>query len=222
MLKLMSKHGKYFYVLFVVIIISFIFWGIGGLRNGKDKQVVATVDGTRIPMTQFWRAYQRAEDSVSSTYGDKFDDKMKKALKIQVLGGLVADEMLYHAASSEGITVTNDELRAVIESEPAFSQGGAFSRSAYLNVLRMNRITPAQYESSLRRQLLVDKMRRMIEDPVELSPAELASIPPKLNAQAAAALKGTLLNMKRQRALASFLEGLRGRMKVTENTGLIS
>ena len=218
----MTKHGKYFYVLFVVIIISFIFWGIGGMRSGKNNQVIATVDGTNIPITQFWRAYQRAEDSVRNTYGDKFDDKMKKALKMQVLAGLVGDEMLYHAASSEGITVTNDELRAVIESEPAFSQGGAFSRRVYLNVLRMNRITPQQYESSLRHQLLVDKMRRMIEDPVELSPAELASIPPKLNAQAVTALKGTLLNMKRQRALSSFLDGLRSRMKVTENTGLIS
>ena len=217
----MRRHAKYFYVLFVVIIISFIFWGVGGVGNGKGGRNVATVGGTKISVTQYWAAYQRAEDSVRDAVGDKFDDKMKQALKMKVLGNLVVNEMLYHAAHSEGITVTDNELRAAITSEPAFRQGGGFSRSTYLQVLRMNRITPEQYESSLRKELLAEKMRRMIEDPIELSPAELASIP-KGSGQTAGTIKNAILEMKRQRALVSFLEGLKDRMKVTENPGLIS
>ncbi len=221
MLKSMRRHAKYFYVLFVVIIISFIFWGVGRVGNDKGGQIVATVDGTRIPLSQYWTVYQRAEDSMRDTYGSKFDDKMRQALKMRVLGEMVVNEMLYHAALSEGITVTNNELRGAIMSETAFGQGGAFSRDVYLRVLRMNRITPGQYETELRRELLSDKMRRLIEDPIELSPAELASIPAG-NEQTAGAIKDAILNVKRQRALGSFIEGLRARMKVTENPGLIS
>ncbi len=220
MLKSMRRHAKYFYALFVVIIISFIFWGVGGMGNGKDKQIVASVGGTKISLNQYWRVYQRAEDSARDTYGAKFDDKMKQALEKQVLGEMVVNEILSHAAHSAGVTVTNDELRAAIASEPAFRQGGAFSRNAYLNVLRMNRITPEEYESSLRQELLTGKMRRLIEDPVVLSPAELASIP-KGNDKTAGAIEDALLNMKRQRALESYLEGLRDTIKITENPGLI-
>lgn len=217
----MRRHAKYFYVLFVVIIVTFIFWGVGRNGNEKGEQTVATVDGTKIPLDRYWQVYQRAEDSARDTYGAKFDDNMKKALEMKVLGEMVVNEMLSHAALSEGITVTDNELSEAISAEPAFRQGGVFSREAYLRILRMNHITPEQYESSRREELLADKMRNLIVDPIELSPSELAQLPGG-NPQTAGQIREAILNVKRERALVSYLEGLKSRMKVTENPGLIS
>ncbi len=217
----MRRHAKYFYVLFVVIIVTFIFWGVGRNGNEKGEQTVATVDGTKIPLDRYWQVYQRAEDSARDTYGAKFDDNMKKALEMKVLGEMVVNEMLSHAALSEGITVTDNELSEAISAEPAFRQGGVFSREAYLRILRMNHITPEQYESSRREELLADKMRNLIVDPIELSPSELAQLPGG-NPHTAGQIREAILNVKRERALVSYLEGLKSRMKVTENPGLIS
>ncbi|MDA8086626.1 MAG: SurA N-terminal domain-containing protein [Nitrospiraceae bacterium] len=233
MLKSMRKHAKYFYILFLVVIVSFIFWGIGKNGSGKDDQaIVATVGGTKITMQQYWRVYERAEDTLRDAYGDKFDDKMKQDLKMRVLGQMVSDAILYKAARDAGLTVTNTELSDAIMSDPAFRAGNVFSRRVYLRTLRLNRITPADYESMERHELLVEKMRRLIEDPVELSPAEMASIPAELTAlkgknasgdqQTAKVLQGAILNEKRQRAVASFIEGLKNRMRITENLNLIS
>ena len=217
----MRRHAKYFYVLFVVIIVTFIFWGVGRNGNEKGEQTVATVDGTKIPLDRYWQVYQRAEDSARDTYGAKFDDNMKKALEMKVLGEMVVNEMLSHAALSEGIAVTDNELSEAISAEPAFRQGGVFSREAYLRILRMNHITPEQYESSRREELLADKMRNLIVDPIELSPSELAQLPGG-NPHTAGQIREAILNVKRERALVSYLEGLKSRMKVTENPGLIS
>ncbi len=232
MLKTMRKNAKYFYILFVIVIISFIFWGVGNMGGKGDKGVVASVGGMKITMSQFWKVYERAEDTMRDVYGDKFDDKMRQALKMRVLGEMVSDAILYRAAQNAGLTVTDSELSDTIMSEPNFKVNNVFNRQVYLRTLQLNRLTPADYESMERHELLVEKMRRLIEDPIELSTAELASIPREMAAlkgknvssgqQTAKVLEGAILSEKRQRALVSFVEGLRRQMRVTENPNLIS
>lgn len=237
MLKSMRKHAKYFYILFGIVIITFIFWGVGRTGNKGDQgAVLASIGGTRITMNEYWKVYERAENTVRDAYGEKFDDKMRQALKMRVLDQMVTEAMLYKAAEQAGLTVTDSEISDAITADPNFREGGVFSKAVYLRALQLNRITPEEYESMERRQLLVDKMRRAIEDPVELSPAELASIPQAMAAVKATALKGAkaggpdtqkllqsaILNEKRQRALVSYIEGLRKQLHVTVNPNLIS
>ena len=39
MLESMRRHARYFYVLFVVVIITFIFWGVGGVDKSASVNV---------------------------------------------------------------------------------------------------------------------------------------------------------------------------------------
>ncbi|MDA8387448.1 MAG: SurA N-terminal domain-containing protein [Nitrospiraceae bacterium] len=232
MLKSMRKHAKYFYVLFVVIIISFVFWGVGTGSFGAKTTAVASVGGTKITLNQYLRVYERAEENMQDVYGSKFDDKMKKALKVQVLGEMINDIILSRAARDAGITVTDSELREAIMSEPVFKAGNVFSKNVYLRTLALNRMTPRDYEAMERRQLLVQKMTRLIEDPVQLSPPELAAVSEMAasakvknvpgKAGTADILREAVLRDKRQRAFISFIEGVSRRMHVTENLKPIS
>jgi Na+/H+ antiporter NhaC len=43
MLKMMRTNAKYFYILFVVVILSFIFWGIGPKYGAEDRDILAEV-----------------------------------------------------------------------------------------------------------------------------------------------------------------------------------
>jgi peptidyl-prolyl cis-trans isomerase D len=43
MLKVMRQHAKYFYVLFFIVILSFLFWGIGTVDKTGRGGVIAEV-----------------------------------------------------------------------------------------------------------------------------------------------------------------------------------
>ena len=234
MLKSMHRHIKVVYFIFAVVTVCFVFWVIGSGTFGGKAQVVATVGGTEITSEQFWKVYQRAEENMEESANGKADDNMRKALKLQVLSGMIQDIILSRAARKAGITVTDQELRQTIMSQPAFQIGNVFSERVYRRTLAMNRMKPNEYEASLRRELLAEKMRRLIEDPVSLSPAEIAAASNaaaspegkkvKILGKAVTAdvLQAAMLRDKRERAFASFIEGISKRMKVTENLKPIS
>ncbi len=58
MLKMMRKHAKFFYFLFVIIILSFIFWGVGTDNDSYKKRVVAEIGKETVTEEEYWRAYE--------------------------------------------------------------------------------------------------------------------------------------------------------------------
>lgn len=216
MLKSMRKHARYFYVLFVLVILSFIFWGVGGVDNDTSTVPVATIgEHEKISLQEYWRSYERVLDLYREIYKEKLDPE-KMNLKEQVLDSLLEERLLYLAARDAGITASDDELQAAITSNPVFMRDGEFSRRIYLRSLELNRITPAQYEASKRRELMVEKMKKLVRESVDLSPAELQKAKGDDN------IRSVLLDSKRQAALDSFVEGLKARMEVKVNYELIS
>jgi hypothetical protein len=97
---------------------------------------------------------------------------------------------------------------------------GVFRKDIYFNVLRLNRLSPAQYEALKRRELLVQKMRLLITEPVKLTPQELEAL--KGEPETIGLLQEALLAEKRRAAVQSFLLGLRKRLPVVVNEELIS
>jgi peptidyl-prolyl cis-trans isomerase D len=219
MLKAMRKHARYFYVLFVLVILSFIFWGVGGVDQNAALYVIE-VGKDKVTLEQFWRAHDRMSDLYRDVYQDKFDEKMREELKEQVLETMVDELLLLHAAAEAGITVSDEELQEAITSDPTFTREGVFSSDIYKRTLELNRLTPAYYEAGKRRELVLTKMRRLIEDPVELLPSELEGL--KGDEKVVEALKTALLEAKRKAALRSYLQGLKSRLEIKVNKQLVS
>lgn len=214
MLKSMRKHAKYFYVLFVLVILSFIFWGVGGIDQPSTVPV-AVIGEETITVDEYWRAYQNTIDLYRDIYKEEFDEE-KLGLKQNVLNSLVAERVLYVAAEQAGLAVSDSELQEAIMNEPAFMRDGRFNRQVYLRALELNRITPGAYEESKRRDLMGEKMKRLIEESVDLTPSELDKV------KGDKTLRQILLESKRQAALESFIEGLKKQMRITVNEQLVS
>jgi peptidyl-prolyl cis-trans isomerase D len=214
MLKSMRKHAKYFYVLFVLVILSFIFWGVGGIDQPTSVPV-AVIGEDVITVQDYWNAYQRAVDLYRDIYKEDFDEE-KLNLKKSVLDSLVTEGVLYVAARQAGITVSDAELQEAIVNDPEFMRDGVFNRQIYLRTLELNRMTPRYYEDSRRRDIMREKMKRLIEGSVDLTPPELEKV------KGDDTLKQILLESKRQAALASFIEGLKKQMRITVNEQLVS
>jgi len=216
----MREHAKYFYVLFVIVILSFIFWGVG--RVGQDEsnnQQLAKIGDRTITVEEYWRAYERMADLYRSVYPDDFDPEAMN-LKGIVLDKLVEDELLLVAARKAGITVTDSELQESIVNNPNFQSNGLFDKRVYENTLRLNRINPALYEESKREELLRDKMRHLIEGTVELSPDEEEAL--SGGDKSLASLRDSLLDTKRAQAVRAFLNGIKATVPITINQQLIS
>lgn len=214
MLKMMRHHAKYFYVLFVLIIISFIFWGVGTVDQNDTTRIVAEVGKQQITGEEFWRTYDRALKFYRELYKEKFDEEMQKKLKLKenVLDTLIDSRVLLMAAEANGIRVSDEELQEAITNEPAFKRNGVFDKEIYLNTLRLSRITPEGYESLKRQELTNEKMRRLIELSADVPFTELAGI--SADEQTLKAIKDSLINDAKTRAVKSYIEGLKKGIKI--------
>ena len=75
-------------VAFAIIILVFMFWGVGSLTDGGSSNVVAKVNGEAITAQQFEQAYQRAAE-----YAMRNDPSLtREALVQQKLGRQVLNE----------------------------------------------------------------------------------------------------------------------------------
>jgi peptidyl-prolyl cis-trans isomerase D len=219
MLKGLRKHAKYFYVLFFIVILSFIFWGIGPKDISNGIEVIAEVGKYKITADEYWKVYDGVYRFYRELYKDKFNEDMEKSLNLKekVLDQMINERVLLIAAQEEGIEASDEELQEAIAREPAFMKNGAFDKGVYLNRLKLNRMTPELFEKLKRQELTLNKMRRLIELSVDPTEMDSAVLPAAGNDQLSAMLGQTMLNDKKEKALQSYIEGQKKQMKITVN-----
>lgn len=212
MLKAMRKHARFFYVLFFIVILSFIFWGVGTIDNSTNV-AVAEVEKEKISLEEYWQAYDRVRDFYRETMKEGFTDEVEKRLNLKqkVLDSLINERVLLIAAKKAGISVSEKELEEAIINDPTFMRDGRFNRDVYLRTLQLNRMTPRLYESLRKRELLLSKMRRLITVSVDLPQIDVKD----------EALRQAMLAEMREAAIKSYVEGLKKGMKIKVNQQLL-
>jgi len=222
MLKMMRHHAKYFYVLFFIVILSFLFWGVGTVDKTSSGGVVAEVGKYKISQEEYYRAYDNAFKFYKDLYKEKFDEEMQKKLKLKdtVFDSLIGNRVLLFAAAENGIKVSDEELNDAIIKEPAFMKNGVFDNQIYQNTLRLSRITPEAYESMKRQELTIARMTRLIELSVNPSVIDLGNVP--ADDQAVRALKDAMLNDAKDKAVKAYINGCKKSLKIKEHRQLIS
>jgi SurA-like N-terminal domain len=224
MLQAMRKHAKYFYVLFVIVIITFVFWGVGSVDKTGGVEIMAEVGPYKITAQDYWKTYDGVYRFYKEIYKDKFDEELQKKmnLKENVLDSMVSDKVLLIAAKKVGITVSNDELQDSISTEPAFMKDGVFNRDVYLNRLKLNRITPEVFENLKRQELTLEKMKRFIELSADTTDIDMNLQKISGNTQTADMIKQAMLGDKKGKAVQAYVEGMKKNIKITINKRLIS
>ena len=144
---------------------------------------------------------------------------MQAQLKRDVLGGMIKGRILMIAAGESGVSVSDQELNDAIVSDPTFSREGVFSVEIYQNTLRLNRLNPARYEDSKRRDLLLKKITSVYENAVDLAPSELSGV--SRDNELRAALEDALLDEKQQGAVLSFVNAYKKRLNLEVNENLV-
>jgi peptidyl-prolyl cis-trans isomerase D len=222
MLKMMRHHAKYFYVLFFIVILSFLFWGVGTVDKTSSGGIVAEVGKQKITQEEYYRAYDNAFKFYKDLYKEKFDEEMQKKLKLKdtVLDSLISNRVLLLAAAENGIKVSDEELNEAITNEPAFMRNGVFDSEVYQKTLRLSRITPEIYEPMKRQELVITKMTRLIELAANPPVIDLSNV--SADEQTIKAMKDALINDARDKAVKSYINVYKKSLKVKEYRQLIS
>jgi peptidyl-prolyl cis-trans isomerase D len=142
-------------------------------------------------------------------------------LKEQILDSMIDEHVLLISAQEMGIQVSDQELNDAITQEPMFQRDGVFNKEIYVNRLRLNRLTPEAYESMQRQELIVKKLRRLIELSVDTSGID-SEIQVSGDEQIVNMIKEQMRSDRNEKAVKSFIEGTKKNIKIIIHKDLIS
>lgn len=163
---------------FAVIILVFVFWGVGNMGDSGPSGVVAKVNGKPILQYDFGTAYRNAEENIRLRNPSITAEQLQQMqIGQQVLQQLIVETLLQEEAARVGIVVTPLELRRVIERIPVFHNAqGKFDPEAYQRVLASQRTTPGRFEEDQRKALLDQKLREQITAAAYVLPTEARAL----------------------------------------------
>lgn len=164
-------------LLFAIIVLVFVFWGVGSFRD-SDRRVVAQVDGQEIGMQEFVQRYQQQVEALRRQQGDISSEQLKDMdLKRQVLEGMISQRLIQAKAENLGLVVGSGQVRSRIRGMQVFHGDNAtFDPKRYQGLLRMNNLTPAQFEADIRMDLVSSALQEVVTAPVRVETSEARAL----------------------------------------------
>jgi peptidyl-prolyl cis-trans isomerase D len=184
MLDRMRRHKYWLKWTLAAVVLAFIALYIPSrnrnLGGAAPHDELATVNGEPVTVSAYRRAYQQQVQMYRSAYGPNFNEQMLKQMGIeqQILRQLLDERAAIVEARRLGLSVSDAEVAQRILAIPAFQQSGVFAgEDAYAQVLASQRppLTKAEFEDSLRRSLLVDKLHATLTDWMTVSDADVTA-----------------------------------------------
>ena len=151
-----GKSSKSFFLKLLVgiIILPFVFWGMGDVFRGGNQNVVATVDSNKISTQEFVNYINRL-----NLNKEQVKNLSKTDLVEQILSDYIGKKVMSLEIEKLGIVVSDQALRDLIKNDKSFFKDNKFSRTEYEKFLLKSGITAPQFESNIveqekRRQFL--------------------------------------------------------------------
>ncbi|OGW61505.1 MAG: hypothetical protein A2Y48_04650 [Nitrospirae bacterium RIFCSPLOW2_12_42_9] len=217
-------------VIALTFVITMGWWGI----QMPGQNVVITVNKHEIEVQEYRRAYNQAIDYYRELYKGEFNAEMIEKMKIRdkVMEDLVARELWIEKAGELGIRVSDEELRDNIMKMKVFHKDGMFNRTLYDRLLASNRLTTQGFEVAQRKEIIIEKAKRIIKDSVSVSDEEVNDTFP-LNITGSKEvsvqrpieemqrLKKFLQFQKQEKAVNAYAAAMRGQAKINVNKELL-
>jgi len=165
-ITLMRRHTKGILVKVLVglIAVVFVFWGVYAIRE-KPGSKIAYVNGDLITGLEYDAKYHEILDALQKQYKEYWNDSLIKAFQIKqrALNSLIEKRLISQESNRIGLGVTDDEVANAIFTYPAFQVNGKFDERRYRSLLNYNRMEPADFESSIKLELLGKKIQNFIK-----------------------------------------------------------
>ena len=135
-------------ILLAIIVIPFVFWGMGSTFFGGNKNIVLTINKDKHSIQQFY-------DFINRTATKKV-----KINEIEnYLSGFISEKLIEKEIKNYGILLSDKSLSKLIKNQKGFKRDNKFSRTEYEKFLLKNNVTTLSFESILREQ---EKKRQLL------------------------------------------------------------
>ena len=175
MITWMQRHKKYLIITIWISTIAFVgagFVGWGQYSYGDKAGAVAKVGNIEITMGELQKSYSRLYAQYNQVFQGNFDEEKAKSfgLQSQALNQLTNQALILNLAASYDLRISDVELLADLMAQEAFLQNGKFNKDIYRETLSRNNLTTKEYEQDIKKQLLIQKVLKLL--PVETSTSE--------------------------------------------------
>lgn len=151
-------------IIFAIIILCFIFTGVGFLgfggssRNVNDEQLyIAKVDGEGIGRAQFETQVKQQLNNIKGG-----DASFIKMVRRSVLAQQIDNYLAYQFSQKIHAAISNERVKNFIKKQKVFFVNGKFDNQNYLNLLAENGFTPDSYaeilKTSLQQEQVIDAL----------------------------------------------------------------
>ena len=141
-------------VLIGIIIIPFVFWGMGGVFQGGNTNNIAKIKNVNISTEDFFdhiRSLGINEEIISKN--------IENNILTEILNDLLAKKFIELEIKKLGIKINDESLLLIIKNNKNFlDDNKKFSRLKYEKFLLENNITASEFEKRLRKRELEKKL----------------------------------------------------------------
>ena len=130
-------------ILLGIVVIPFVFWGMGSSFRGGSKNVVLKIDNEKYSTQEFANFINSQK---------KYNEKVSSQKIDQLLASFIGDKLLEKEYEYFDVTVSDLSLSKLIKNQKEFKRENLFSRTEYEKFLLVNNINAAFFETNLSRQ----------------------------------------------------------------------
>ena len=141
-------------VLVGIIILPFIFWGMGDIFRGGNQNIVATIDSEKLSTQEFINYLNR----LNLTEKEKNDLK-NAGLMEKILSEYIGKKIINLEVKDLGIVLSDKSLKNIIVNDKSFFKNEKFSRTKYEKFLLENGVSAPSFERNLSEQ---EKKRQLL------------------------------------------------------------
>ncbi len=153
-----GAHGKVFKIIFWIIILSFVFAGVGNYLIPRLNTDPVEIGDIKISANQWNSSYQDQVRAMQNKYGPSIHDMLEnpetvKVLRMQVLERLVDNAALASETYKQGIRIGDEQVKSAIRQEKAFFKDGKFSNDVFLATVKNMGSSPDYFAQQMRASL---------------------------------------------------------------------
>lgn len=149
------SKGVIAWIIVILIIIPFAFWGVDQFTDGDRKEYAAKVNGDPIPLAELSRSLDNVKAQYQQQFGELYSSLVQEdKLRQQVLDDLIERSAMDHQVSDEHLAVSDEQLRQLIQTQKMFQEKGQFSVQRYEKILSDNNFSRERFEAQQRQFML--------------------------------------------------------------------
>lgn len=163
-------------ILFGVLILSFVVWGVADVFRGYGEGAIARVGKTEISVAEFQQSYQAQLDNLRRRFGGRITPEQARAFGFdtQVLQQLIGAAAIDNHTRALQLGLSEDAVAEKIKKDQRFTGiDSKFSKPAFDGFLRQNGLSERKYIALHRRDEVRDQLTVAMMEAVHVPNAAL-------------------------------------------------